>query len=101
MGLLSKLFGGTDSKFERIGNLDNTCPYCGSSLAERPKRKKKCPHCGNYIYVRTRPADRKKVLVTEEQAQEIEQQWEVYHYERYADPEERKEFERTKKALAA
>lgn len=28
------------------------CPNCGGSLATSPTRKKKCPHCGNYIYVR-------------------------------------------------
>lgn len=29
------------------------CPYCGSQI-KTPKRKKKCPECGNYIYVRTK-----------------------------------------------
>ncbi len=27
------------------------CPYCGVKLAKIPKRKKKCPNCGNYIFV--------------------------------------------------
>lgn len=29
------------------------CPYCDATLEKAPKKKKKCPHCGNYIYVRS------------------------------------------------
>lgn len=32
--------------------LEGTCPHCLSTLQPRPKRKKKCPHCGEYVYVR-------------------------------------------------
>lgn len=32
--------------------MDTTCPNCGKLLKTRPTRKKKCPFCGNYIYVR-------------------------------------------------
>jgi len=28
------------------------CPYCNENLQTKPKRKTKCPNCGNYIYVR-------------------------------------------------
>lgn len=28
------------------------CPYCSVKLDSTPKRKKKCPHCGKYIFVR-------------------------------------------------
>jgi|Deesub1362A_J573_1020465.scaffolds.fasta_scaffold17422_2 DNA-directed RNA polymerase subunit RPC12/RpoP len=48
------------------------CPYCKRDLDKAPKRKKKCPHCGNFIYVRTSPSTRKKVLVTEEEAEKID-----------------------------
>lgn len=48
-------------------------------MDEKPSRKKKCPHCGNYIFVRTRPFDREKVLITEEQINQIELQWDMYH----------------------
>jgi uncharacterized Zn finger protein (UPF0148 family) len=58
-----------------IGRLDNTCPNCGVVLALRPGRKTKCPHCGNFIFVRTRPFDRQRVLVTEEQARVLEAEW--------------------------
>ena len=29
-----------------------SCPYCRATLESRPKRKKKCPHCGSYMFVR-------------------------------------------------
>lgn len=35
------------------------CPYCYEILEQEPKKKKKCPHCENFIYVRTSPSTRK------------------------------------------
>ena len=55
------------------------CPYCNESLEQEPKKKKKCPHCKNFIYVRTSPSTRKKILVTEEGTKEIEKEWKKYH----------------------
>lgn len=69
------------AKFEKIGNVEAICPYCQNELEKKPGRKKKCPHCGNFIYVRTRPADRERVLVTETQSELIEKQWRIYHNE--------------------
>ena len=57
------------------------CPYCGTTLQKRPERKKKCPSCSNFIFVKTLPTSREKVLVTESQAEEIEKQWSAL-YER-------------------
>ena len=65
------------SQFAAIGNTDAVCPYCGTRLDKKPGRKKKCPHCANFIYVRTRPLDNQKVLVTEEQKEVIEEQWSI------------------------
>jgi hypothetical protein len=31
---------------------ESTCPYCHQTLDRTPKRKKKCPICGNFVYVR-------------------------------------------------
>lgn len=31
---------------------DSVCPYCSSNLDKPPKKKKKCPSCGNFMYVR-------------------------------------------------
>lgn len=30
-----------------------TCPYCGNELEKKPTRKKKCPHCSEFIFVRS------------------------------------------------
>lgn len=54
---------------------DIFCPYCKGNLKTEPKRKKKCPHCKNFIYVRTSPSTRQKVLVTEDGVKEIEKEW--------------------------
>jgi hypothetical protein len=51
------------------------CPYCSKFLQETPKRKKKCQHCGEYIYVRTLPEPRVKVLVTSSEAELIDAEW--------------------------
>lgn len=58
------------------------CPYCSKKLDSVPSKKKKCKDCGQYIYVRTRPEDRKKVLVTEKQKDEIELQWQQYYQDK-------------------
>jgi len=64
-------------KFEAIGNTDAMCPHCQSALDKMPGRKKKCPHCGDFIFVRARPSDEQRVLVTEAQAEVIEEQWSI------------------------
>jgi hypothetical protein len=60
---------------QEVGSPKPACPYCNFMLEEIPGRKKKCPACGHFIYVRTRPSDRQRILVTESQAKEIELQW--------------------------
>jgi DNA-directed RNA polymerase subunit RPC12/RpoP len=63
------------ANLQKIGNTDPVCPYCGKQLEKMPARKSQCPHCSNYYFVRTRPADRLKVIVTEAQASQIEEEW--------------------------
>jgi len=53
------------------------CPYCHTPLNKMPGAKTKCPSCGNYMYVRTRPSDKQRVVVTKQQADEIEEQWSI------------------------
>ena len=53
------------------------CPYCFQKLEKIPLKKTACPHCSRFILVRTRPKDRKRVLVTEEQAKQIEEEWSI------------------------
>ena len=86
MGFLNKIFGSEEENkhkkssknLKEIGETNN-CPYCMQGLDKIPTRKSKCPHCGEYMYSRTRPSDRKKVLVTEKQKEEIEEQWAKYY----------------------
>lgn len=64
-------------ELKEIGIVDAVCPYCSCILEKKPGRKKKCPECGNFIYVRTRPLDREKILITEQQILEVEEQWAI------------------------
>jgi DNA-directed RNA polymerase subunit RPC12/RpoP len=74
-GNLHKVSGENPDLMKPLGNIKPICPYCSKSLEIKPKRRSKCPHCGNYFRVRTRPQDRERVLVTEEQAEEISKQY--------------------------
>ncbi|MCF7809890.1 hypothetical protein K9N50_02755 [bacterium] len=68
-----------------IGELNAVCPYCGVELKKKPGRKTKCRDCENFIYVRTRPIDQKKILIREDQIEQIEEQWAIANgtYEEY------------------
>lgn len=48
------------------------CPNCKGSLKKAPGSKTKCPLCGLYMFVRTNPHTRERVVVTEAQAEEID-----------------------------
>ena len=68
MSFLKKLFSnenpsGSNKKQQKLATVLNKayCPYCQYEFPETPTRKKKCPNCGNYVYVR------KGILLTEEQ----------------------------------
>ncbi len=63
---------------------DAKCPNCHEDLGKIPKRKSKCPHCEKVYYVRTRPSDREKVIITEEGALAIEKEWTKYHLQQEA-----------------
>jgi ssDNA-binding Zn-finger/Zn-ribbon topoisomerase 1 len=60
-----------------VGETGAVCPNCKIELEKKTSRKKKCPHCKKYIYSRTRPYDKKKILVTEVQIEIIEEQWAI------------------------
>ncbi|MFH1609813.1 MAG: hypothetical protein ABID40_04205 [Candidatus Bipolaricaulota bacterium] len=84
-----------------IGNSEPVCPYCSHRLDRMPSRKSRCPACGNHFYVRTRPADRKRVLVTEAGAAEIEEVWAIETGTHEALMAARGEFEEEKRRMAA
>jgi hypothetical protein len=44
------------------------CPYCNQILEKKPKRKMKCPHCGEDIFVRSRQDLFPSILLTEQDA---------------------------------
>lgn len=67
------------SGLTEIGNIDAICPSCNCKLDEKPERKKKCPQCGNFIYVRSRPLDRKRVLISDKQIEQLDYQWQIYN----------------------
>lgn len=60
-----------------IGVTEAVCPYCDHVLEKMPGRKKKCPACTKDIYVRTRPQDKVKILVREDQLLLVEEQWSI------------------------
>jgi len=69
MGLFEKLKG------KKQSTPNNRCPHCNAILEPVPQRKKKCPICNQYIFVRTRPLDKQRVLVTEEGSKQIDDDW--------------------------
>jgi len=75
--MISRLFG--KGKPPEPSPPTRNCPHCNGRLEKVPQRKTKCPACGNYIYVRTRPSDRQRILVTEDMAKQINSEWALIH----------------------
>ena len=84
------------SGLSAIGSIDPICPYCLKHLVKKPSRKAKCPFCKQFIFVRTRPLDRERVLVTKDQATEIENQWASFQRSYIYDDVDPKEIEEVK-----
>jgi hypothetical protein len=57
-----------------------TCPYCKTLLDEAPKRKKKCPHCDNNIYVKPKQNLFSSIYLTEEQVIELNEYESIEHF---------------------
>jgi len=85
-----------EKEFDRIGITESVCPYCGVVLDKKPSRKKKCPDCENYIFVRTSPIDRSKILIKEDEIDIIEEQWSIVNgvHDEYIKEKEKVENER-------
>lgn len=82
-----------------IGSLDDVCPNCGQLLNKRPTRKMACPHCKQFIVVRTRPIDRQSVLVTEEQAKLLQHEWQSFPRARISPSLDLREMEKYRERL--
>jgi hypothetical protein len=63
--------------FKRKAVAKILCPHCSIQLEQFPSRKTKCKKCSQYIYVRTNPHDEQRILVTEAEAQKIDELWKV------------------------
>jgi len=89
-------------QYKPLGNTDPICPYCSVGLDKMPGRKIKCPHCGRSILVRTKPGDKKRVVITEKDAVEIERQWQSKQIDRGFEEylQSKKEFAECKTLLA-
>lgn len=88
------------NKLPDIGETSSVCPHCQQPLGTRPAKKKACPHCGQFIYVRTRPSDKKQVLVTEAQAEQIDEQWTIVNGTHEAYLRKRERFAKRSERLA-
>lgn len=53
------------------------CPYCHKSLSKIPGSKTKCPYCSEFMFVRTRPKDNVRVVVTKNEADKIDEDWTI------------------------
>lgn len=53
------------------------CPNCHKTLSKIPGAKTKCPHCGEFMFIRTRPKDNVRVVVTKAEANKIDEEWSI------------------------
>ncbi len=82
------VFGGEHARLVPTDLRKPECPYCQNALKKIPGAKTKCSQCGRFIYVRTRPEDGARVLVTEADAHRINEAWESTIREGVREPEE-------------
>lgn len=75
------------------------CPNCHHILQKVPGAKTKCPHCKEFMFVRTRPKDKVRVVVTQDQADKIDEEWRVINGIPEEFLEEQKEFNDRKELL--
>ncbi len=75
------------------------CPYCHKVLVKIPGAKTKCPHCGEFMFVRTRPKDNARVVVTKNEAEKIDEEWLIVAGVHDNFVAEKKEFTKEKEIL--
>ena len=52
------------------------CPSCHKELKKIPGAKTKCPHCGEYMYVRTN-TENIRLVITKSEADKIDEKWRI------------------------
>lgn len=67
----------TNQQREQKDERKAECPNCHKALSKIPGAKTKCPHCSEYIFVRTRPKDNARVVVTKAEADKIDEEWSI------------------------
>lgn len=86
MSFLLKFFGrgrrerkiDQENQPPKVESIPVPCPYCGFDLVTLPKRKRKCPSCSQPVYIKYTPGNRTKRLMTQQEADESEKQWESH-----------------------
>jgi hypothetical protein len=68
---------GEKPRRERADLRKAECPYCLQALNKIPGAKTKCPHCACFMFVRTRPEDLSRVVVTSAEATRIETDYQI------------------------
>lgn len=61
-------------------NFDSVCPYCNENLSSPPKKKKKCPNCSSFIYVRSSRLLFPRTCLTEDESIATD---EIYNLKEY------------------
>jgi hypothetical protein len=69
-------FGGTDRREPKDLRCAK-CPSCKQALKKIPAAKTKCPYCHQFLYVRTRPEDCARLVVTGADAKRIETDYQI------------------------
>jgi hypothetical protein len=75
------------------------CPHCRKKLEKPPSRKKKCPNCQMFIFVRTRSSDKKQVLVTFDEAKRLDAERDLQMQFKSTLPDQKKELESIRERL--
>jgi DNA-directed RNA polymerase subunit RPC12/RpoP len=75
------------------------CPNCHKILSKIPGAKTKCPYCDDFMFVRTRPKDNIRVVVTKAEAEKIDEEWTIVAGTRDIFVAEKEEFEKEKEML--
>jgi len=65
-------YGSTYVYVPPVDNREAKCPNCQGVLKKVPGSKTKCPLCGKFMFIRTDPHTRTRVVVTEDGAEHID-----------------------------